>query len=256
MGKLRFHPLFVIYVFLCVYFGWFNAIFYYVVSVVLHEYGHYFVAKKLGYDMQEIVFGLYGAGVKTCESFSNKNEFKIAIAGPLVNLVLIVLIVVFWWVIPGTYLYTYDFFISNFMVMVFNLIPVYPLDGGRCLVSLLSHKYKKSKIVKLMSLISLVLGFALMVLFVVSLFIQVNLNLLFIGLFLFVNGIVCDRKYQYTKIFHVYKDKKKPQNVKIFRLKNFDKVEMLRCLSVDHYSLFIIGNDIHNIKTQDDLLLM
>ena len=70
MAKLRFHPFFVIYVFACLYFGWLNVVFYYVVSVVLHEYGHYFVAKALGYESQGINFNVYGAGL------NNNNKFK------------------------------------------------------------------------------------------------------------------------------------------------------------------------------------
>ena len=110
MGKLKFHPLFVIYVFVCIYFGWFNSIFYYVVSVVLHEYGHIFVAKQLGYNMKNIVFGVYGAGVRSDDYFSRRHEFWIALAGPLVNAILIILLVFFWWIIPSLYFYTYEFF--------------------------------------------------------------------------------------------------------------------------------------------------
>ena len=72
MENIKFKPLFLVYVFLCIYFGWYNNIFYYITAVVLHEYGHLMVAKILGYNTYGIVFDLYGAGLKCDNYFQRK----------------------------------------------------------------------------------------------------------------------------------------------------------------------------------------
>jgi len=133
MGKIKIHPLFVIYVFVCLYFGWLNSIFFYVVSVVLHEYGHLLVARLLGYEVDGILFNVYGAGLKTNNIYKPKDDILISIAGPLINIILIVLIVCLWWLFPTSYVFTLDFLKSNLVVFVFNILPIYPLDGGKIL---------------------------------------------------------------------------------------------------------------------------
>ena len=83
--KIKIKPLFVLYVFLCIYFGWFNKIFYYVIAVALHEYGHYLVAKMKGYEFDSVVFNVYGGGLFGSNSFKRKDDLIISLAGPLVN---------------------------------------------------------------------------------------------------------------------------------------------------------------------------
>ena len=52
--KIKIKPLFILYVFLCIYFGWFNKIFYYVIAVALHEYGHYLDSDKQTGNCEEL----------------------------------------------------------------------------------------------------------------------------------------------------------------------------------------------------------
>ena len=84
--KIKFHPLFAIYVFLCVYFGWFNQIFFYVITVTLHEFGHFLFLRHYGYECDSLIFSLNGAGLQSNNNFRAKEEIIIAIAGPLVIL--------------------------------------------------------------------------------------------------------------------------------------------------------------------------
>ena len=149
MGKLKikFHPLFILYVFLCIYFNWFNKIFFYVLVVTLHEYGHFLVARHYGYKIDALIFSLSGAGITTNSTFKEKHDIIISLSGPLVNLIFIILTICTWWIFPLSYLYTYDFLICNIVVMLFNLTPIFPLDGGRILMSILSLKgYDKNKL--------------------------------------------------------------------------------------------------------------
>ena len=128
--KIKFQPLFIIYIFICLYFDWVNSIFFYVIAITIHEYAHFLVARRLGYNMNSIIFSISGAGLQGNCVFKEKHDIYISLSGPLINLVIIIITISSWWIIPTSYLFTYDFYICNLSVMLFNLLPVYPLDGG------------------------------------------------------------------------------------------------------------------------------
>jgi Zn-dependent protease len=105
------------------------------VSVLLHEFGHSIVAKNFGIPVPRITLFVFG-GVSqiSSEPRSAGNEFWIASAGPAVSFVLAA---VFWEIgplfgaaPPLEALCKYMAYI-NLVLGVFNLIPGFPLDGGR-----------------------------------------------------------------------------------------------------------------------------
>jgi Zn-dependent protease len=105
------------------------------VSVLIHELGHSVVAKGLGLSVPRITLFIFG-GVSqiATEPSSAAVEFWVAVVGPLISLALALL---FWelaprlaWSPPLFALAKYLAFI-NFILAVFNLIPGFPLDGGR-----------------------------------------------------------------------------------------------------------------------------
>lgn len=127
--------------------------------VVMHEYGHALMARHYGHKTRDIVLTPIG-GIARLESLSEqpKQEFWIAIAGPLVNVFIAVMIMIFLYLTghrdltslsyrPGYESYFYDFLplmmISNFLLAIFNLLPAFPMDGGRILRALLSFKWSR-----------------------------------------------------------------------------------------------------------------
>jgi stage IV sporulation protein FB len=140
--------------------------------------------------------------------------------------------------------------------MIFNLIPLYPLDGGRILVSLFSMKNNnKYKIMKIMKIASLVLGIIFLILFIVSLFYFVNYNLLIIGCFLILNHISSDRNRYYDKVFSFNKKNNEPIEIKCFKMDKYDKITMLKCLSPHYYSVFEIDGKIKKIRIEEKELI-
>jgi Zn-dependent protease/CBS domain-containing protein len=111
-------------------------------SVLLHEFGHAITAQRLGIPVVNITLFIFG-GVATIskEAESAGDEFKIAIAGPIVS-VLTGLSFGSLWVILGDWneqvsaLLGY-IAIVNFILAIFNMIPGFPLDGGRVLRAIL-----------------------------------------------------------------------------------------------------------------------
>lgn len=235
--KIKIHPLFIIYVFICIYFNWINLIFYYIVVMFLHEFAHYFVAKQLGYSVNGMLLSIYGLGLQTNNAYKRRDEILISVAGPIMNVILIVLTVFFWWISPSLYFFTYDFVVCNMLIMLFNLIPLYPLDGGRVMVCMFPEKLKY-KVIKVSNIISLILGILLVVLFFVSVFLKINLNLLFIGLFMIINSISFDRNMYFNTISTLNKCNNKPIEIKRFVINDYDKSKLIKHLSPHYYSIF------------------
>jgi Zn-dependent protease len=105
------------------------------VSVLLHELGHSVVAIRYRIPVRSITLFIFGGVAQIgAEPPSAIAEFWIAIAGPIVSLVLAMLFSVLKPVTAGIEpllgLVKYLAYI-NFALVLFNLIPGYPLDGGR-----------------------------------------------------------------------------------------------------------------------------
>ena len=107
MKKTQIHPLFIAYILLLVFMGQTASVVIYFVCVVMHEFAHSFVARKLGYSLQKLSIMPYGVclNYKT-NCFYNNDEIYIAIAGPIVNLCLAIFTTAVWWVFPSSYIFS------------------------------------------------------------------------------------------------------------------------------------------------------
>jgi Zn-dependent protease len=111
------------------------------VTVLLHELGHSFTARSLGLPVNSITLHIFG-GVSslTQEPKTPRIEFQITIAGPLVSLILAGVFYLLHAAVGGTsseVVAVLGYLASvNLILGIFNLIPAYPLDGGRVLHSI------------------------------------------------------------------------------------------------------------------------
>jgi Zn-dependent protease len=119
-------------------------------SILLHELGHAFVAVRRGIGISEITLWMFGGVARmTRDSDSPGTEFKVAIGGPIVTLAIALACVgvgiaaagsdEFWRAMrveegadtSGILALIAWLASINLLVLVFNLIPAFPLDGGR-----------------------------------------------------------------------------------------------------------------------------
>jgi len=108
-------------------------------SVVLHELGHALMARVFGIRTRDItLYPFGGIAALQGEARSPTQELLIAIAGPAVNLVLALLAVPL--VIAGSTL-AMVFLGVNAVMAAFNLLPAYPMDGGRVLRAWLATRH-------------------------------------------------------------------------------------------------------------------
>ncbi len=111
---------------------------------VQHEYAHAFAAAKLGYRLNKIVLMPYGAVIDgDIQKLSLKDELSVALAGPLANAFTAAFFVAVWWLYPTVYAFTDVACFASLSVALVNLIPAYPLDGGRIFKCLLTRALQK-----------------------------------------------------------------------------------------------------------------
>ena len=113
---------------------------------IQHELAHAYAAAKLGYKLNRIVLMPFGAVIDgDMQGISLKDEIIVALYGPLCNLITAVFFVALWWFTPTMYAFTDVAFYSSLAIALVNLLPAYPLDGGRILkcslAKILSKKY-------------------------------------------------------------------------------------------------------------------
>lgn len=128
-------------------------------SVLIHELSHSIVARSYGIRVRQIMLFIFGGVAEIEEEPKDfKKEFKMAIAGPAVSLVLSAIFAIFWWITSLLNTASLDDFsktglnmingilfyssILNLILGIFNLVPAFPMDGGRILRSLLFSRNK------------------------------------------------------------------------------------------------------------------
>lgn len=110
--------------------------------VLLHELGHSYVAKKHGYNINDITLFLFG-GVSSMEEIPKvpKTELKMAVAGPAVSLLIGSVLIMIHEIFGQEALFQDSPYMRliwlvgflNIVLCFFNMIPAFPMDGGRVL---------------------------------------------------------------------------------------------------------------------------
>lgn len=135
-------------------------------GILLHELGHAIASKRLGYGQSEILFwGLGGLAINRYRGArKSKHQIIISLAGPFVSFLLAVISLGVLFVLEGSFSAT-GYFAKFWEVMalangfwaIFNLLPIYPMDGGQALSSALMIAMKdRSKALHATGIISMV----------------------------------------------------------------------------------------------------
>jgi len=164
--------------------------------VLLHEFGHVLMARRFGIRTRDVTLLPIG-GVARLESTGNdpKQELLIALAGPAVNVVIAAFAFGWWWLSPagreGFDVETLQgqfplvLMAANLFLLAFNLLPAFPMDGGRVLRALLSWNGNRVWATRVAATVGRVMAvvFALVGLFVIR-----QPMLLFIALFVWIGA--------------------------------------------------------------------
>ncbi len=140
--------------------------------VLLHEFGHVFAARGFGVKTPDITLWPFG-GIASLERIPEKpsQEFIVAIAGPLVNVVIAGALIAYLGATamdvqalariedPKTSMIV-KLAGANIFLVLFNLIPAFPMDGGRVLRALLATRYSFGRATELAAMVGQ--GFAVL----------------------------------------------------------------------------------------------
>ncbi len=181
LKKVEVYKSFYVLAFIMVALGYIEQFFIMLLLVFIHEGSHLLVARYYEIQTEGLIvtpIGLIGK-IKSFDFLPTVNKAMITMAGPTSNLVMFL---GSWLLFPDKYIF---FRSVNLALFVFNLLPVYPLDGGRLFQILFNNLIGITRTNKQLLRISRVLGF----LFVLAGLVQVslypfNISLLSIGVYI------------------------------------------------------------------------
>lgn len=123
--------------------------------VGLHELGHSVAAMRYEYDIESITLWIFGGIAQLTDTPEHwRHEFVIALAGPIVSIILggvayLPLLVLDW---PATVTFLLAYLaVMNIALAAFNMLPAFPMDGGRVLRALLARNRSLPRATKLAS---------------------------------------------------------------------------------------------------------
>ena len=178
------------------------------IFAIIHELTHLFIGLVLKMKIKRITLMPVGLSIEFKIPYSdlnekilkaNKLELKkifIAIAGPIINIIIIFMSIFLNIKLELKYLIIY----SNLLIAVFNLLPIYPLDGGRIFKSAICLIKGKRKAENIINKISNIMFFLIMIIFSILIYYLKNISVLIIMFYLL---------YIVTKENKIYKLKNK-----------------------------------------------
>ncbi|MFK2824522.1 M50 family metallopeptidase [Bacillus sp. B190/17] len=140
MKNVHVHPLLWGVTGVCVLTGTFLHLLLIFIVIAIHELGHVLAAHLLGWRVKKIIFLPFG-GAAEVDEYGNRplqEELLVVLAGPLQHLWMFAAA---WLMHGGGFLpdQIYEAFLQiNMAILLFNLLPIYPLDGGKLLMLLFS----------------------------------------------------------------------------------------------------------------------
>lgn len=156
------------------------------ISVTLHELGHSWVALRYDINIESITLWIFG-GIASLESIPKEwnREFWIAIAGPITSIGIGLIFYVVATFIPISFsvlLFVLGWLaIINIILAIFNMIPAFPMDGGRILRSLLTRYTSYVSATQIAARMGIIFAFIFGILGILSF----NIILIFIAIFIY-----------------------------------------------------------------------
>lgn len=182
---------------------------------IIHELGHLFTGLALKLKPENIEIMPYGLSVKLKTNPKDVNkkigkgnilEVKkiiIALAGPIVSFILSII----FFNIDPIFITKQDAVYSNILILLFNLIPLYPLDGGRIIKGILHIKYGNKFSKKFVYIMSNMIMIILSFIFSIAVFYFQNIAYFLICILLWIITLEENKKYRnYMKLNDILND--------------------------------------------------
>jgi stage IV sporulation protein FB len=201
--RFQIHPLFWLVIGSGVWTGYFIELLTLFVVVLVHELGHLAAARAVGWRIGSLELLPFGGVLRVDEwgTAPARDEVVVALAGPFQHLFMILFSLLFYHTGFWSEHWTGYFIQANCMIAGFNLLPIYPLDGGKVLQATMSYFFPY----RLCITFTLLLGMGLSVCLLACAFVLpesgVWIHLAGIALFLLFSNIMAWRQknFQYIR---------------------------------------------------------
>ncbi len=230
------------------------------IIILIHEWGHYSMARFFKWRIRRIVLLPFG-GMAEVDEHGNrpfKEDFLVVLFGPLQHVWMIAI----GYALHSTDLWSAHFFDNflafNFMILLFNLLPIWPLDGGKLLFLLFAYlrPFKKAHLT--------ILTFSLLLLSSLLLFSMImdkfHLNLIVISLFLLFS-IFTEWRHHYYVFIRFLLERLEKEGPTLKRKKTIsvypnDQIEaVLHAYQKDVHHTVALKNSLANVEKDEHVFL-
>ena len=226
LNKIYPHPLFLITILFFILLGRFRIICYFMILIIIHELGHIIIGILFKWKINKIIILPFGCLTKFDIDINTKliEEFIVSISG-------IVFQFIFYILVKNNISYYYFSYI-NYFIIIFNLIPINPLDGYKILnifINKLTSFYNSLYISSYISLILIVL--------INILLFNINKIIIFVSVFLLMETIK-----NYKNINNIFNKFLLERYLKKYRFKYSKRIKSIYEMKKDYKHLFYIDN--------------
>lgn len=156
--KIEFHYTFLLVAISFILTGFFPNLVIFTSIIIIHEFGHYIIAKINGLNPENIIIYPYGGITKMNNLINTKieKELLVAIAGIVFQTIYYIIVLILY---KNNIIrqYIFDIFKNyHYSILLFNILPIHPLDGSKIL-NLLSSKFLPYKLTMKLNIIISVL---------------------------------------------------------------------------------------------------
>lgn len=247
-SNLILHPIFLLFaLIMCVIYGVYYVLLF-LCAVFIHEYAHYFVAKKRGVILSGFNLMPYGARLNLRQTYlSCGDDIAISLAGPVANLLTALIFCGVWWLWPVTYAYLDVFVYANFCLGLFNMLPLLPLDCSRIILAICTKHNARKKGYKFLLTLNYISFAILLCCFLISIFTDFNLTLGIIAFFVLFATFDNDNAFIYQSIFNascLQLVKNKPVEVKTYIMSaSSDVTSIYKLINPSYYTILVVQDN-------------
>ena len=157
---IKFDISFYIITILAITLGYLNQYVIFALTILIHESGHLLMGLIYGWEVEELTFFALGGKLKFKGELNkpNKEDIIISIAGVLFNFIFLLILLRFRHLpMSPIFLKKYQFLVfAQIFVIVFNLIPLPPLDGGRIVSAILCCFFPYKQVLKITAILNII----------------------------------------------------------------------------------------------------
>lgn len=224
--------------------------------IIIHELAHYFVLLKLNIESEKFKLHILGARleIKDYEALNSREKLIVCFAGPVLNgIVAIIFFCIYKLILKSQYIYsTYEI---NLVLFIFNLLPIYPLDGGKILGAILENKMIFKDVNNILIKISYSFGIVFILLSILGIVIlgEINITSILAGIFIVYLSYNERRKVMYIIMGDITKKRERLINKKYIESRvtsvycEQDMVNLLRIIDKNRFNIFYVLDEEMNL---------